>query len=365
MVCTYWKVLSEDLLYESVVLRSERGIQNFSATLERKWEEIQSQSQRNSLDLNARRHYGWFVKRLHISFPSGPWSSNPNDFAFFDKCFIPFRLCQNLDILILDSFNARPAAHVLLKEILSSGASLRHLQWDTMESLPSTSIAQNLSSIEILSLRNLYVAESGNVPLGGFTLSLPHLHTLQILNMCEIEDLSEWFATWDMPSLKRVVFDPSEGVQPSDYLPFFEKFGRQLLSVDLGWSSEPDIQTILNLCSSLQELHVNFTLLSSLEPHFTLRKLGIYLFGTAPPRESQGVEGAVENAFGVRTGALNVVRLLDLDFGSGGVDNRTGVKWTQKCIDKFIEWAKRWDELGVRFEFSSGELVLRTDMTLI
>jgi hypothetical protein len=352
LVCKHWYDLGLSLLYARVLIESNSQYALFAETMLKDAETVAT-GQTN-------RHLGSYTRRLHIRTPT------ITEQLDVDAVAHAFRLCNNLDSLVVEEGRKTSFGGSLVREIMTANPSLRHFRWRTEEFTQLAQYLQSMRSLLVLDLSFYTVCHFE--PLQFLPpLSFPQLHTIVIGSSGDAPRSVNYLSQWDMPALQRFVVETTPFLWWSIRIPFLQISGLQITHLDLGASARllgGDLGDILRNLTHLRELSASF--LAAVEGvnasrHDTLEKISIHLkladmievYDDAMILDIMKHLGYFMNmAFMLGGSALKVLRFINLDM----VDFKLA-KWDNAQIGRWGEWIGKWRERDVRFEFTSGDLV--------
>jgi hypothetical protein len=325
--------------------------EQFCRALEKDWR----QSRRDQHN----RHVGWFTKHLYIDFSSFSFqNSSSNDVKHSASAL---RLVANLEIIGICSsyFSAYTCATIVLEKVAKIGIPIRQIQLITFNQL---SLIRTFNTLEVLSLRSANNHRD-------IVLSLPRLHTLEIIEA--FTHFGSRYSTfylnpqWELPSLRHIALMPSLLVSEHRYLPFFQRYGPQLISLDLRRSVLTcELSNLLHHCPAVTELGLyykqNGFYPTSPNPfgNCALETLDVHVYEEGYTSHSVKIlddptlHRFMTSLFRMCRPTWKRIRLTDV-----GPQTFDMTRWCKARIDKWKEWFQHWEQLGVRFEFSNGDLI--------
>jgi hypothetical protein len=191
------------------------------------------------------------IQRVDVSVPPVQEGASDED---WDQFLSILSLCDNIHIL---NFNPDDWVDVptLVMDTFTRYRRLRHLEWcdlrgEIFEILPHSACLEVLI-LKCDAMESLAVED---YPI----MSLPRLHTFGLGGHAIVEYLPI-FQAWNLPTLSRVSINASaDGMAAlDDFLQFFQKFGSQIVSLNLLEASNTSIGRILSCCKALQHLLFN------------------------------------------------------------------------------------------------------------
>jgi hypothetical protein len=376
LVNKFWRSLALELLYESVVLRKARSLPSFIQALNS--DRLSTQSHNEKYPERLLRPATWFVRRLEI-YPEAHSSS-------IDKVAIGvFEYLVNLTVLTIEQDRSDILSNVLLHQILLSGCSLHHFQTDCSSPLYSKIIQSSRFALEFLSIE--FHKYSSFTDVGPLDLPLTHTIILRHPGVDE-HNIIDWLIECRLPSLKRLILEPSGWMLYTAYLQdnplrlFFQTFGRTVTSLDLNhpnWHSNAGFNLILPCFPFLEALTIQIGVLverppwhanatapipfqcpnlaqMSLRMEFNHRGNSLeYLVDKWTRCMSIISDGFIHSlSFEAPPIAPNLKCIHLMDISSTKFER---ARWTRAHIDMWEGWISEFRDSGVRFEFSTGDLV--------
>jgi hypothetical protein len=361
LVSKHWYNLAVDLFFEYVLIRTEWALIAFSRIIERQWDSLQSETQASSLPGSA-LHVGRFVKFLHI-YPRKEmvWTITLPDMFHIASSI---KLCPNAQILVLDLFpdgtGNRMTTDALSDEILKGAKSLRYVDC-RIDFLSLLQLSFDHSeTIEVLSVRPIQTLDfTALQPPSSKSVIFSRVHTFNMKAVPVEIEMMTWLNTCAFPALLRLrwKYDCNSRAKP-EVLQFYRMHGAHITSLDLGNTPNRDLPTILPLFPSVREISIPVADYESIL--LILPKLvgvGLYLdFAPWPPTLRAMMSMLIPCMNSILGGCgpnLAYVRIEEFDqarFSTG--------MWHIKQLVKWGDWAMAWGEIGVGFEFSSGESIM-------
>jgi hypothetical protein len=372
LVSKLWRSLALELLYESVVLRKPRSLPSFIQALRN--DLISTQSHNEKYPERLLRPATWFVRRLEIYAEALPEHVDMDMIDVFEHF-------SSLTVLTLDKIISEQVSDVLLHHILLSRCSLRHFQTKARSaSLNTTIIESSRIALEFLSIETDNRHPFTNMAPKPFDLLLLHTVVLRhVLYGRYTDGLIMWLIKCQLPSLKCLIISGMIGREPLKSL--FQSCGRTTTSLDLtylDWRSNAVHLNTLPYFPLLQELTIHHRFLL----HFPEGRSAQGLSYPSCPnlmrinlriefrRRHDFLERLMEDlAYNMSVIKDNFICSLPLEAPPIAPNLKcihlTGIsptKFERTCfpgrdIDQWERWISEFRDAGVRFEFSTGDLV--------
>jgi hypothetical protein len=192
-------------------------------------------------------------------------------------------------------------------------------------------------------------------------VSLPRLHTLEIDEGPTI-GIFQWISRCVMPSLRSAQIGLLWGEVSEDVVKFYRLFGSNLTTLRIDWSEQHFLAAVLDLCHSLRFLTLDYRGLDDRQARnlslSSIERIGISIPHPLSAPDIYELDDAVEYLslfmrilLQTPAPALTCVRFSGFD-----LHNFREPVWMDSHIDLWKKWIE-WKGRGVRFEFSSGDLV--------
>jgi hypothetical protein len=241
-VSRLWKELSSPFLYEHLYISSPYHLFWISNALKQDFELSQSPD-------SASTPHAFYVRRIDIRL------EEIEQYLWVKGVATLLSMCANIKVsLITTLHDFKPMFPVIIPIIQAKCPNLRHIYWNDFQFKNSLiHWLPSLSTIEVLIIHDYLVAdaEDWRVP----DVFLPNVHTMEIDDLDGYDTL-EIISGWRVPSLRRLAVSVDFATQ-NHPLPFFERFGPSITSLDLRDSEDPDIPYILSCCTSLLEMTIS------------------------------------------------------------------------------------------------------------
>lgn len=350
LVSRKWRAIAQELIFEYLFLQDGFDWHALAEGLE---------ASRGVDEAQGARGAGWYVKRLEIC--ALQWTEKSTHSAAR-----VIRCCPNLRVITIGIMgnpgNSLPQEVVNAVFHSPCACSLRCIEWSSDLGPQTEMVFKSLP--QAVNLESLFLCvqqpfEPNNAVIG---LSLPKLHTFEIVSVEEdIRGVLKVMATWELPSLRRIVFTGLTGTEA--LIPFFTAHGPQLSILEfdvLGDNGDP----ILRLCPLVSELvlHVHWAHVHKFSSnHPGVQRVGLRGLNFRDHRNRDSyVHAALESlkrcfhtilVLG-RFPSLQLVRLLDFEQSVFGRRS-----WSTSDVVTWAFWVTRFERLGVRLEDHEGQLI--------
>jgi hypothetical protein len=376
LVCKVWRTLALQLLYESVTLRKPRSLPAFVRALQS--DMISTQNHNSNHPDRVIRSATWFIRRLEVH-PEGYASRVDVD------SLIIFRWLSNLRILVIVTEKAPMVSNIIAQQVLQSGCQLHHYQSDCYAQVYHDVLRAAASTLDVVSLNcKLRSTFSHFLPL-----SLPRVHTLEIRKIVNDDhSIVHWLSQCEFPALQRLLFEPKwtmtleidEADNPLKA--FYTACGSTVTSLDVSyikWTSNADFVYTLALFPHLREITIQYQFLNAplgfdAHPwivHDSLIQINLVMDYGSQSMLFSGLASLtawwrdcmftithhfIDPASPPVNPSLKCVRLLDFN-----PVNFRKPRWALAHINIWQEWVDQFKAANVRFEFSTGDLVVIPD----
>jgi hypothetical protein len=368
LVSKHWHYLSIDLLYQYVVLRHEYAMWSFAQALQADyWRLIEENGGRVTKDV-AVLHRGRYTKHLRLYL----YDTKLQDWASSEReaTVASFKHCTHLQTLVVRSYGSMVEGLVaasVMSEIVENGCGLRYLKgnWDP-SSLIQT-VVQQANTIEVLSFTLLSSKSADSPWMDAPALLLPRLHTLEIESIDNNILILHWLALCELPALQRLTLRRRSLRTAVDWtsieasVKFFAAHGPNITCLNVASMRDPAFGMILlPYCTSIREVTCHLYAFDSLQTVLPeLASVGIALGFDSQAAPGRGIrmmrelERCMNTLFEQHSStSLVSVRLVAFDFADFSMS-----RWKTSQLTLWANWIAKWKAKGVRFEFSSGDLV--------
>jgi hypothetical protein len=387
LVCRAWNTLMTPFLFEHIILFLPTRIEPLADLLSRK----------HGSGARGPSGAGYYVKRIDLRFElhdgfSETWDDGIGPYA---TAFINILgTCPNLAIFRSDArlderfytvdtgwFTPRTVITSLLVETENVRLrKLRHIECfldydDTMDLGNSLMSSIALSKLEVLILTSASPTSPKHLQPARIP-SFPLLHTVHFAkdDGYTLWSIIRWLATWDTPSLKRVIISKgmNDDMDEDDLQPLIDSHGSKLIYLDVynggtsGWSGI-DLTCISGFTALENLVTYPMTCIVTLPPsHPTLTRISV--FSTLPTESraemlsygergiSEGIvalDAFISNCLQNKYPKLQSVRFLNLTKET----LERGDLWSGKLARIWREWMEKFELDGVGLECNGGERV--------
>jgi hypothetical protein len=246
LVSKLWNLPSLPLLYESVQLIGSRRLASVLPTLRRR----PLQAARTVVGSESETftsHLGCYTKRLCIVLPHH--DKGLGEYPPLDNGLTISSLLPNIRVLLVLSYTreCNPLLIMFLDVHIRIAQNIRHLHFNIRQS--GDILLEWLTHLPMLEV--VTVADIVNLPNPADTISLPHLHTLEVRDHSQPKVQVAVPSKLCLPSLRRLTLTGDYGY-PRPLLDFIDVFATQLTALDLKGSPKPeDLPSIIAKCTSL------------------------------------------------------------------------------------------------------------------